>query len=312
MSSQPPRVFISYSHDSPLHEQRVLAFAHRLRQDGMDTQIDRYVNGTPAEGWPRWMENQVEWADFVLLLCTETYYRRFRGHEQPEKGRGVDWEGALVTNEIYQDRSLTTKFVPVLLSPGEAKFIPRPLLGHTHYVLDTEENYSKLLAFFVGRAGVSPGPLGPLREIPQIEVEPLRFESSKEHGRSMGKLHHVPDLPPHYLPREADLARLKQKLSSGDASGVVSGRGQAVGMQGMGGIGKTVLVTALARDSQVRQTFSDGIYWLTIGQKPDVLALQNQLLRQLTGSKETVTTEREAKDALREALEGPTCSACSR
>ena len=205
MPSQPPRVFISYSHDSPAHEQRVLALAERLRQDGVEAQIDRYVNGTPAEGWPRWMETQLEWADFVLLLCTETYYRRFRGQEQPEKARGVDWEGSLVTNEIYQDRSLTTKFVPVLLSPSEAKFIPRPLLGHTHYALDTEENYSKLLAFFVGRAGVSPRPLGPLKEISQIEVEPLRFEISKEQGRSMGKLHGVPELPPHYLPREADL-----------------------------------------------------------------------------------------------------------
>ena len=42
----------------------------------------------------------------------------------------------------------------------------------------------------------------------------------------------------------------------------------------------------------------------SIGQKPNLLDLQNQLLRQLTGSKETLTTEREAKDALREALEG--------
>jgi hypothetical protein len=99
MPSEPPKVFISYSHDSPAHEQRVLALAERLRQDGIEAHIDRYVNGTPAEGWPRWMENQLKWADFVLLLCTETYYRRFRGHEQPEKGRGVDWEGALVTNE---------------------------------------------------------------------------------------------------------------------------------------------------------------------------------------------------------------------
>jgi hypothetical protein len=46
----------------------------------------------------------------------------------------------------------------------------------------------------------------------------------------------------------------------------------------------------------------DGIYWLTIGQKPNLLDLQNQLSCQLTGSKETFTTEREAKDALREAL----------
>ncbi len=178
MASDPPKVFISYSHDSLEHSRRVLGLAERLRKDGIDAQIDRYVNGTPAEGWPRWMDTQLEWADFVLLLCTETYYRRFRGQEQPEKGRGVDWEGALVTNEIYQDKSLTTKFVPVFLSSSEVKFIRRPLLGHTHYILETEENYSELLAFFVGRAGVLPGPLGPLNEISQIEVEPLRFDQS--------------------------------------------------------------------------------------------------------------------------------------
>jgi hypothetical protein len=122
--------------------------------------------------------------------------------------------------------------------------------------------------------------------------------------RSMGKLHGVPDLPPHYLPRQADLAGLKQKMLSGAASIAITGQGQAVGVQGMGGIGKTVLAATLAHDPKVRQAFLDSIYWLTIGQKPNVLDLQNQLLRQLTGSKETLTTEQEAKDALREALEG--------
>src|SRR5271166_5598704 len=124
--------------------------------------------------------------------------------------------------------------------------------------------------------------------------------------RSMGKLHGVPDLPPHYLPREADLTGLKQKLLSGDANVAITGQSSAMGIQGMGGIGKTVLASALAHDSEMRQAFSDGIYWLTIGQKPNLLDLQNQLLRQLTISKQTLTTEREAKDALREALEGRT------
>jgi hypothetical protein len=194
--------------------------------------------------------------------------------------------------------------VPVLLSPSEAKFIPGSLLGHTHYVLDNEENYSKLLAFFVGQAGVSPGPLGPLKEISQIEVEPLRFESSKEQGRSIGKLRGVPELPPHYLSREADLVGLKQKLLAKGASLGITGKSSAVGVQGMGGIGKNVLATALAHDPEIRKAFPMGIFWLTVGQKPNLLDLQNQLLRQLTGSKETVITEREAKDALREALEG--------
>ena len=36
MESQPPKVFISYSHDSPDHEARVLTLANRLRDDGID------------------------------------------------------------------------------------------------------------------------------------------------------------------------------------------------------------------------------------------------------------------------------------
>ena len=120
----------------------------------------------------------------------------------------------------------------------------------------------------------------------------------------MGNLHGVPELPPHYLPREADLVGLKMKLLVGGANVGITGRSSTVGVQGMDGVGKTVLAAALAREAEVRQAFPDGIFWITIGQKPNLLALQNQLLRQLTGSKEKLTTEHETKDALCEALEG--------
>jgi hypothetical protein len=86
---------------------------------------------------------------------------------------------------------------------------------------------------------------------------------------------------------------VKQKLLSGDASVAITCQGQALGVHGMGGIGKTVLAAALAHDSEVRQAFSAGIYWLTIGQKANLLALQNQLLRQLMGSKQTLSAEQE-------------------
>jgi hypothetical protein len=64
MASDPPKIFISYSHDSPEHAQHVLELAERLRKDGFDAQIDQYVAGTPVEAWPRWMLNQLDWADF--------------------------------------------------------------------------------------------------------------------------------------------------------------------------------------------------------------------------------------------------------
>src|SRR6202051_1518527 len=96
--------------------------------------------------------------------------------------------------------------------------------------------------------------------------------------RSIGKLHGVPDLPTHYLSREANLAGLKQKLLTDGSNVGIPGRSSAVGVQGMGGIGKTVLAAALAHDSESRQVFSDGIYWLTIVQKPRLLDLQDELL----------------------------------
>ena len=49
-----PKIFVSYSHDTKEHSERVLGLAERLRTDGFDTMIDRYVEGTPPQGWPRW------------------------------------------------------------------------------------------------------------------------------------------------------------------------------------------------------------------------------------------------------------------
>jgi hypothetical protein len=123
-----PRVFISYSHDSDAHRERVLELSERLRKDGIETDLDRYVNGTPPEGWPRWMLNRLDDADRCLLICTETYYRRFRGHETPGKGKGVDWEGAVITHAIYDARSATTRFIPVFFDPADEHYIPEPIL----------------------------------------------------------------------------------------------------------------------------------------------------------------------------------------
>ena len=84
------KVFISYSHDSKAHKQAVRQLADRLRADGLVCEIDQFVHGGPAEGWPRWMHRQVEDADFVLVVCTEIYKRRLEGREKPGSGRGVD------------------------------------------------------------------------------------------------------------------------------------------------------------------------------------------------------------------------------
>jgi SEFIR domain-containing protein len=171
-------VFISYSHDSDAHKEKVLRLAERLRQDGLDAQLDRYVNGTPEQGWPRWMLDRLDEAGYVLVVCTETYYRRFRGHEAPGRGKGADWEGALITQEIYDAKSRTVKFVPVLLAAGQKSFIPDPLRVHTDYEVTSEERYQALYRFLRGQGGVEPTPLGETRPILREAAEPLRFPES--------------------------------------------------------------------------------------------------------------------------------------
>ena len=65
--------------------------------------LDRYVHPAPAEGWPRWMDRNLDEAKFVLMVCTETYRRRVLDEEEPGKGLGVRWEGKLIYNRIYHD-----------------------------------------------------------------------------------------------------------------------------------------------------------------------------------------------------------------
>ncbi|HSO75063.1 MAG TPA: SEFIR domain-containing protein, partial [Blastocatellia bacterium] len=177
------RVFISYSHDSEAHREKVLGLSERLRADGIETLLDQYLNGSPEQGWPRWMLDQLDAATFVLVICTETYYRRFRGHEASGKGKGVDWEGALITQEIYDSRSHTLKFVPVFLTSVAEEHIPEPLRPHTHYALTSQDAYQRLYDFLLRQAGVEPGSVGSLKAKPRRKGVALNFDEPVQPAR---------------------------------------------------------------------------------------------------------------------------------
>lgn len=176
MSSK--KVFISYSHDSEEHRARVLALSERLRTDGLETILDQYINGSPLQGWPRWMLDQLDGADTVLVVCTETYYRKFRGHEDSGKGKGGDFEGVLITQEIYDAKSRTLKFVPIFLSEANPAWIPEPLRRGTYYTLTSEGAYQDLYDFLLDQAGAEPLPVGSLKPKPRRRGTPLSFEAS--------------------------------------------------------------------------------------------------------------------------------------
>src|SRR5260370_22286466 len=138
-----PKVFVSYSHDSPEHGDHVLALADRLRSDGIDCILDQYEE-SPAEGFPRWMDRQIRAADFVLMICTSTYARRLMGEEEPDTGLGVRWEGNLIYQHIYNAGTSNSRFLPVLLPGANIANIPTPLQSATYYRLSIASGYEEL------------------------------------------------------------------------------------------------------------------------------------------------------------------------
>jgi tetratricopeptide (TPR) repeat protein len=243
MTSKP--VFISYSHDSEEHRKWVLGLSERLRQDGIPAEIDQYVRGTPAAGWPRWMLNQLDAAAFVLVICTETYYRRFRGHEVPGRGKGVDWEGALITQETYDERSESLKFVPVLRAAEDERFVPQPLRRHTRYVLTSEDAYCSLRDFLLGQAGVEPGVVG----VPDLRGRkrgiPLRFDGAPAAALSRRPIHlPYPSLGDLFKGRDAVLDGLRASLEN---ASVEAGKISVRVLHGLGGVGKTRAAVEYAR-----------------------------------------------------------------
>jgi hypothetical protein len=122
------RVFISYSHDSARHQTRVLDLANRLRSEGVDAIIDQYEQSPPA-GWPRWCEAKIQKAHFVLMVCTETYFRRLNQEEDLGGGHGVMWEARLIRQGLYDAGSISPKFVPLLFGDGSPDYIPTGVKG---------------------------------------------------------------------------------------------------------------------------------------------------------------------------------------
>lgn len=121
--------------------------------------------------------------------------------------------------------------------------------------------------------------------------------------RGLGRVDGVPLLPPGYLVRE-ELDGLRAAILDDRCAAVgVSG----LGLAGQGGIGKTVLATALARDSQVAGSFPDGVFWVSLGEHADPLAAQRNLLTRLGTPAADVRSVTQGARALRETLAQRQC-----
>lgn len=177
------KVFISYSHDSDEHREQVLALSDRLRTDGIDCDIDRY-NPAPEQGWPRWMMQGIQQADYVLLVCTKTYRKRLELEEEQGKGLGVKWEGSLIFNILYRNETFNTKFIPLVFDAENKAHIPDILFGYDYHDLSQPRGYDNLYRHIRGTLGAEKPPLGKPRYTRTIYSNLLPTVEGKLFGRT--------------------------------------------------------------------------------------------------------------------------------
>jgi hypothetical protein len=155
-SYQPAKVFISYSWDDDNHREWVRKFATRLREDGIETILDRW-HVVPGEQIPEFMERAVRESDFVLCICTPKYKDK-----SDQRGGGVGYEGDVMTSEVFINRN-QRKFIPILRK-GEWRHSAPSWFGGKYFIdlssdPYSEKNYNDLLATLRGEREEAP-PIG--------------------------------------------------------------------------------------------------------------------------------------------------------
>ncbi len=281
----PNRIFLSYSWDDERHKERVLALAQRLRNDGLPAWLDRFTP-FPAEGWPRWMQEEIARAQFVLCVVTKAYAERFQGHSPPGEGLGANWEGAIITGDLYQRAGRNDKFIPVLFDPEDAAYLPHPLREYARFLVSEPKSYTSLYRLLTSQPDVLPSPIGSVRSMPiaaTSPLPPLSQPSVHQHRRNRGNL---PRLP-YFFGRERVLATIADALDP-------ARRTWGVLIDGPGGIGKTSLAVRAAElsredrytrilfvSSKSRELEPDGVHALDDCLLPSYLEILNALAREL-------------------------------
>lgn len=239
IAEEPPKIFISYSQDSPDHMAQVLKLADQLRTDGIDADIDQYESA-PPQGWATWMERQISDADFILVVCTETYKRRADGKEEYGKGRGVIWESILTTQYLYNAAAGNTRFIPVVFEKSHIKFIPIHLQPASYYCITTEDGYENLYRRLTNQPKVVKPPLGKLKVFDGSGAVPLSKQPSLEHRQAPGAIVRFWNVPANrnsrFTGREDALAALQSDLQTYGRQAIC----------GSGGMGKTEMAVEYA------------------------------------------------------------------
>lgn len=122
----PPKVFISYSHDSEEHKNWVLQLATRLRHNGVDVILDQF-NLKLGRDLPSFMEQGLSESKRVIAICSDEYVKKANSL----KG-GAGYEKYILTAELMNNID-TDWIIPLIRNNTGEKKMPT-FLGGRYYI----------------------------------------------------------------------------------------------------------------------------------------------------------------------------------
>jgi hypothetical protein len=158
MPTSPPRVFLSYSHDSEVHKDWGLTLAMRLVANGVEVVLDQW-DLTLGSDLLRFMEIGLTTADRVVAICTEPYV------EKANAGKGgVGYEKMILTAQLMQNVN-TDGIIPAIRANTLATLVPTFLSSRVFVDfrddLSYEAKYAELLRDIHAQKVKPRPPLGP-------------------------------------------------------------------------------------------------------------------------------------------------------
>lgn len=165
-----PRAFISYAHDSPQHQEKVIALAELLQRSGVAVVLDEWAKDRRVQ-WPAWARQWMNASDFILVIASPAYRRVGRGEVRDDRSRGIQAEHAHIEELLYrQPQAWFHRILPVLLPGCRAEDIPevlRPFSGTQYHVRAlTLPGIEELLRAITGQPMRRPPPIGAMRHLP--------------------------------------------------------------------------------------------------------------------------------------------------
>lgn len=174
-----PKVFISYAWSTKEYDERVINFASRLRQDGIDVLLDKWMID-PGADTVNFMEKCVKdpTVTYVIMLLDKKYTEK----ADSRKG-GVGIETQIISNEVYNNVE-QSKFIPIIFDRGENGEVYVPVYLKTRFYYDmtkdnVEEEYMNLVKHIYGVEVYKKPELGQKPSWVDNEsqkVDPLKFK----------------------------------------------------------------------------------------------------------------------------------------